>query len=120
MLQMLPTSVSVSLSLQELEAEGRLQEAEYHYLQAKDWKTTVNMYRVNDMWEEAYRVTITPTRAGVGFCLWDPAGSCFVSVQCKLRTFGVQHPALEASPPCSPKAGFDPCCAAFLQALLSP
>ncbi|XP_072782279.1 intraflagellar transport protein 172 homolog isoform X2 [Taeniopygia guttata] len=40
----------------ELEAEGRLQEAEYHYLQAKDWKTTVNMYRVNDMWEEAYRV----------------------------------------------------------------
>ncbi|RLV86206.1 hypothetical protein DV515_00015928 [Chloebia gouldiae] len=31
-------------------------EAEYHYLQAKDWKTTVNMYRVNDMWEEAYRV----------------------------------------------------------------
>ncbi|XP_071273312.1 intraflagellar transport protein 172 homolog isoform X1 [Agelaius tricolor] len=40
----------------ELEAEGRLQEAEYHYLEAKDWKTTVNMYRVNDMWEEAYRV----------------------------------------------------------------
>ncbi|KFO82193.1 Intraflagellar transport protein 172, partial [Cuculus canorus] len=40
----------------ELEAEGRLQEAEYHYLEAKDWKATVNMYRVNDMWEEAYRV----------------------------------------------------------------
>ncbi|POI27903.1 hypothetical protein CIB84_008347, partial [Bambusicola thoracicus] len=40
----------------ELEVEGRLQEAEYHYLQAKDWKATVNMYRVNDMWEEAYRV----------------------------------------------------------------
>uniref|UniRef100_A0A8C5J9F3 Intraflagellar transport protein 172 homolog n=1 Tax=Junco hyemalis TaxID=40217 RepID=A0A8C5J9F3_JUNHY len=40
----------------ELEAEGRLQEAEYHYLEAKDWKTTVNMYRMNDMWEEAYRV----------------------------------------------------------------
>ncbi|XP_043365854.1 intraflagellar transport protein 172 homolog isoform X3 [Dermochelys coriacea] len=40
----------------ELETEGRLQEAEYHYLEAKDWKATVNMYRVNDMWEEAYRV----------------------------------------------------------------
>ncbi|KAM6123262.1 intraflagellar transport protein 172 homolog [Pterocles gutturalis] len=40
----------------ELEAEGRFQEAEYHYLEAKDWKATVNMYRVNDMWEEAYRV----------------------------------------------------------------
>ncbi|XP_037749516.1 LOW QUALITY PROTEIN: intraflagellar transport protein 172 homolog [Chelonia mydas] len=40
----------------ELETEGCLQEAEYHYLEAKDWKATVNMYRVNDMWEEAYRV----------------------------------------------------------------
>ncbi|XP_074847703.1 intraflagellar transport protein 172 homolog isoform X2 [Carettochelys insculpta] len=40
----------------ELETEGRLQEAEYHYLEAKDWKATVNMYRVNDKWEEAYRV----------------------------------------------------------------
>uniref|UniRef100_A0A8C3Y295 Intraflagellar transport protein 172 homolog n=1 Tax=Catharus ustulatus TaxID=91951 RepID=A0A8C3Y295_CATUS len=40
----------------ELEAEGRLQEAEYHYLEARDWKSTVNMYRLNDMWEEAYRV----------------------------------------------------------------
>ncbi|XP_025050082.1 intraflagellar transport protein 172 homolog [Alligator sinensis] len=40
----------------ELETEGRLQEAEYHYLEAKDWKAAVNMYRVNDMWEEAYRV----------------------------------------------------------------
>ncbi|XP_030054442.1 intraflagellar transport protein 172 homolog [Microcaecilia unicolor] len=40
----------------ELEAEGRLREAEYHYLEAKEWKATVNMYRVTDMWEEAYRV----------------------------------------------------------------
>nr|XP_042696068.1 intraflagellar transport protein 172 homolog isoform X3 [Chrysemys picta bellii] len=40
----------------ELATEGRWQEAEYHYLEAKDWKVTVNMYRVNDMWEEAYRV----------------------------------------------------------------
>ncbi|XP_053107178.1 intraflagellar transport protein 172 homolog isoform X2 [Hemicordylus capensis] len=40
----------------ELEADGRLQEAEYHYLEAKDWKAAVNMYRVHNMWEEAYRV----------------------------------------------------------------
>nr|XP_020664000.1 intraflagellar transport protein 172 homolog [Pogona vitticeps] len=40
----------------ELEAEGRLPEAEYHYLEAKDWKAAVNMFRVNNMWEEAYRV----------------------------------------------------------------
>ncbi|KAF7235879.1 hypothetical protein EYD10_17309 [Varanus komodoensis] len=40
----------------ELEADGHLQEAEYHYLEAKDWKAAVNMFRVNNMWDEAYRV----------------------------------------------------------------
>ncbi|KAG8522493.1 LOW QUALITY PROTEIN: Intraflagellar transport protein 172, partial [Galemys pyrenaicus] len=40
----------------ELETEGRLQEAEYHYLEAQEWKATVNMYRSNGLWEEAYRV----------------------------------------------------------------
>ncbi|XP_004710279.2 intraflagellar transport protein 172 homolog [Echinops telfairi] len=43
----------------ELEAEGRLQEAEYHYLEAQEWKATVNMYRSNGLWEEAYRVAKT-------------------------------------------------------------
>ncbi|XP_078397553.1 intraflagellar transport protein 172 homolog isoform X1 [Cetorhinus maximus] len=41
----------------ELESEGRFREAEYHYLEAKEWKAIVNMYRVNDMWDEAYRVS---------------------------------------------------------------
>ncbi|XP_051954406.1 intraflagellar transport protein 172 homolog [Xyrauchen texanus] len=40
----------------ELEAESRFQEAEYHYLEGQDWKNAVNMYRVNDKWEEAYRI----------------------------------------------------------------
>ncbi|XP_032208967.1 intraflagellar transport protein 172 homolog isoform X8 [Mustela erminea] len=40
----------------ELEAEGRLQEAEYHYLEAQEWKATVNMDRSSGLWEEAYRV----------------------------------------------------------------
>ncbi|XP_063770977.1 intraflagellar transport protein 172 homolog isoform X3 [Pseudophryne corroboree] len=43
----------------ELEAGGRLREAEYHYLKGKDWKGAVNMYRAVDMWEEAYRVSKT-------------------------------------------------------------
>ncbi|CAJ0966968.1 unnamed protein product [Ranitomeya imitator] len=43
----------------ELEAGGRLREAEYHYLKAKDWKSPVNMYRAADMWEEAHRVAKT-------------------------------------------------------------
>uniref|UniRef100_A0A4W5KBN0 Intraflagellar transport protein 172 homolog n=1 Tax=Hucho hucho TaxID=62062 RepID=A0A4W5KBN0_9TELE len=40
----------------ELETESRFSEAEYHYMEGKEWKGAVNMYRVNDMWEEAYRV----------------------------------------------------------------
>lgn len=48
--------VTFWLIFQELEADGHLQEAEYHYLEAKDWKAAVNMYRVNNMWDEAYRV----------------------------------------------------------------
>ena len=33
-----------------------MRQAEHHYLEGKDWKAAVNMYRQNDMWEEAYRV----------------------------------------------------------------
>ncbi|KAM7445695.1 hypothetical protein ABFA07_005947 [Porites harrisoni] len=40
----------------ELESEGQLRQAEHHYLEARDWKAAVNMYRNQDMWEEAYRV----------------------------------------------------------------
>lgn len=42
--------------IQELEAEGQLRQAEHHFLEARDWKSAVNMYRNQDMWEEAYRV----------------------------------------------------------------
>nr|XP_032825685.1 intraflagellar transport protein 172 homolog [Petromyzon marinus] len=40
----------------ELEANAQLREAEYHYLEGKEWKAAVNMYRSADIWEEAYRV----------------------------------------------------------------
>ena len=45
------------LFVQELEAEGQLRQAEHHFLEARDWKAAVNMYRNQDMWEEAYRVS---------------------------------------------------------------
>ncbi len=48
--------LTAALHFQELEAENNLRQAEYHYLESKDWKGAVNMYRNNDMWEEAYRV----------------------------------------------------------------
>lgn len=44
------------MTIQELEAEGNLRQAEHHYLEAGDWKAAVNMYRSQDMWEEAHRV----------------------------------------------------------------
>uniref|UniRef100_A0A3B3Z6D5 Intraflagellar transport protein 172 homolog n=1 Tax=Poecilia mexicana TaxID=48701 RepID=A0A3B3Z6D5_9TELE len=40
----------------ELEAESRFSEAEYHLMEAEEWKAAVHMYRVHDMWEDAYRV----------------------------------------------------------------
>lgn len=50
--------------------------------------------------------------AGVCFWLWDPAGNCFVSVHCKIRTLGVPYPCPELPqawspmglPACSPAA----------------
>jgi intraflagellar transport protein 172 len=41
---------------QQLEAEGQFKQAERHYIDGGDWKSAVNMYRVNEMWEEALRV----------------------------------------------------------------
>lgn len=43
---------------QELENAKKFRDAEKYYLEAKDWKAVVNMYRSNDMWPEAHRVNI--------------------------------------------------------------
>uniref|UniRef100_UPI003AACFFE7 intraflagellar transport protein 172 homolog isoform X1 n=1 Tax=Centroberyx gerrardi TaxID=166262 RepID=UPI003AACFFE7 len=48
----------------ELETESRFSEAEYHYMEAEEWKAAVHMYRVSDMWEEAYRVAKSHGGAG--------------------------------------------------------
>ncbi|KAI8902928.1 hypothetical protein BC833DRAFT_571194 [Globomyces pollinis-pini] len=39
-----------------LEAENNLKQAEYHFIEANDFKSAVNMYCANNMFEEAYRV----------------------------------------------------------------
>jgi len=41
---------------QHLESEGNLRDAEHHYCEAGEWLSAVNMYRSNDMWDEAIRV----------------------------------------------------------------
>lgn len=40
----------------ELEGEGNWRQAEIYYNEAGDWKAAVNMYRAQDMWDEAHRV----------------------------------------------------------------
>jgi len=40
----------------QLEREGNLKQAEYHYVQAKDWQAAVAMYRGTTHWEDAIRV----------------------------------------------------------------
>ncbi|MEW5300130.1 MAG: hypothetical protein WDW38_002966 [Sanguina aurantia] len=44
------------LVAQALESEGLLREAEKHYGDAKDWKSAVQMYRTQGMWEDSLRV----------------------------------------------------------------
>ncbi|CAN0030916.1 unnamed protein product, partial [Sphacelaria rigidula] len=41
---------------QQLEMEGSLKEAEQHYAEAGEWLSAVNMYRSNDLWDDALRV----------------------------------------------------------------
>ncbi|CAK4705865.1 hypothetical protein LEN26_010812 [Aphanomyces euteiches] len=41
---------------QQLEHEGNFKEAEHHFAEAGEWQAAVNMYRTNDMWDEAIRV----------------------------------------------------------------
>ena len=41
---------------QQLETEGSFKQAEKHYVEASDWGSAVNMYRANDMWDDAIRV----------------------------------------------------------------
>ncbi|CAC5423828.1 IFT172 [Mytilus coruscus] len=40
----------------ELQGEGNLRQAEHHFVEGGDWKAAVNMYRSQDMWDEAHRV----------------------------------------------------------------
>lgn len=55
--------------LQVLEAESRFSEAEYHFMEAEEWKAAVHMYSVNDMWEDAYRVQMPHLFCFVRLCL---------------------------------------------------
>ena len=74
-----PTVTDGSLPVQELEAEGNLRQAEHHFTEAGDWKAAVNMYRGQDLWDEAYRVShqLIRSAGSQGWC-------CALSHRCSL------------------------------------
>lgn len=41
---------------QQLEREGDFKAAEHHFAEAGEWQAAVNMFRANDLWDEAIRV----------------------------------------------------------------
>ena len=51
-----------ALQAQQLEHEGNYRQAEQHYVEAKDWKLAVNMYRTNDLWDDAIRYASPSSR----------------------------------------------------------
>uniref|UniRef100_A0A665WJH9 Intraflagellar transport protein 172 homolog n=1 Tax=Echeneis naucrates TaxID=173247 RepID=A0A665WJH9_ECHNA len=83
----------------ELEAESRFSEAEYHFMEAEEWKAAVHMYRVNDMWEDAYRVAKNHGGAGaqkqVAF-LWARSLGGEAAVKL-LNKFGLLEYAIESA-----------------------
>uniref|UniRef100_A0A3B4XDD0 Intraflagellar transport 172 n=1 Tax=Seriola lalandi dorsalis TaxID=1841481 RepID=A0A3B4XDD0_SERLL len=83
----------------ELEAESRFSEAEYHFMEAEEWKAAVHMYRVNDMWEDAYRVAKSHGGAGaqkqVAY-LWARSLGGEAAVKL-LNKFGLMEYAIESA-----------------------
>jgi len=51
---------------QTLEMEGSLRDAEQHYVEAQEWHSAVNMYRSNELWDDAIRVA--KFYGGIGAC----------------------------------------------------
>ncbi|TPX62114.1 hypothetical protein PhCBS80983_g00643 [Powellomyces hirtus] len=39
-----------------LETDGNFKQAEHHFIESQDWKSAINMYCANNMYEEAYRI----------------------------------------------------------------
>jgi intraflagellar transport protein 172 len=44
-----------------LEEEGNFKQAEQHYVDSSDWKSAINMYCSNNLYEDAYRVIVILT-----------------------------------------------------------
>ncbi|XP_041831040.1 intraflagellar transport protein 172 homolog [Melanotaenia boesemani] len=83
----------------ELEAESRFSEAEYHFMEAEEWKAAVQMYRVNDMWEDAHRVAKShggPSAQKQVACLWARSLGGEAAVKL-LNKFGLLEYAIESA-----------------------
>lgn len=66
-----------------LETEGNFKQAEHHYVEGKDWKSAINMYCANNMFEEAYRVSVRALHL-VSFFVIDAIVDCQNPRGCEL------------------------------------
>ncbi|XP_014675210.1 PREDICTED: intraflagellar transport protein 172 homolog [Priapulus caudatus] len=81
----------------EMETQKQFRQAEHNYLEGKDWKSAVNMYRANDLWEDAYRVAKAQGGANAAkqvAYLWAKmlGGDSAVKL---LNKFGILEPAID-------------------------
>ena len=104
----------------ELEGENNFRQAEHHYVEAGDWKGAVNMYRAQDMWDEAYRVAKAqggPTAAKPVAYLWakNLGGDSAVKL---LNKFGLLDAAIDyAAENCAFDFAFELCTVAMKEKL---
>jgi len=80
-----------------LESEGNFKLAEHHYLEENDWKSVINMYCANNMYEEAYRIGKTyggPNSAKQVAYLWARSLSPESAVKL-LNKFGLLDAAID-------------------------
>ncbi|KAK0069568.1 intraflagellar transport protein 172 isoform X1 [Biomphalaria pfeifferi] len=104
----------------ELESEGNFRQAEHHFQEGGDWKAAVNMYRAQDMWDEAYRVAKSqggPPAAKQVAYLWakNLGGDSAVKL---LNKFGLLEAAIDyAAENCAFDFAFELCTIAMKEKL---
>ncbi|BFY99323.1 hypothetical protein BsWGS_02362 [Bradybaena similaris] len=104
----------------ELESEGNFRLAEHHFLEGGDWKASVNMYRAQDLWDEAYRVAKAhggPTAAKQVAYLWAKSLGGDSAVRL-LTKFGLLEAAIDyAAENCAFDFAFELCTIAMKEKL---
>jgi intraflagellar transport protein 172 len=74
-----------------LESEGSWKQAEQFYVEAKDWKAAVNMYCLNDLFEDAFRVCLVSLRSAISHILLGRQNVRWLKHVCSGRVYLVEN-----------------------------